>query len=103
MRVRAFAKINRSLRIVGVRPDGYHELRTEFQSIALHDTLSLHATRGPFGLTCDDPECPADAPSMHKSSAVILGCALLIPSDATRDIPIIATTAFALRGDEEKH
>ena len=60
MRVRAFAKINRSLRVVGVRPDGFHELRTVFQSIALHDTLSIRDVRGPFQLTCDDPDCPPE-------------------------------------------
>jgi len=60
MRVRAFAKINRSLRVVGVRPDGYHLLRTIFQSIALHDTLVVRERRGPFRLACDDPACPAD-------------------------------------------
>ena len=48
MRVRAFAKINRSLRVLGIRADGYHELRTIFQSIALHDTLTIRAIRGPF-------------------------------------------------------
>ena len=60
MRVRAFAKINRSLRVIATRADGYHELRTIFQSIALHDTLTIRAARGPFRLTCDDPACPAD-------------------------------------------
>ena len=60
MRVRAFAKINLSLRVLGTRADGYHELRTIFQSIALHDTLTIRAVRGPFRLTCDDPACPAD-------------------------------------------
>jgi 4-diphosphocytidyl-2-C-methyl-D-erythritol kinase len=60
MRVRAFAKINRSLRVVGVRPDGFHELRTVFQSIALHDTLTIRAVDGPLQLTCDDPDCPTD-------------------------------------------
>jgi len=60
MRVRAFAKINLSLRVLGMRADGYHELRTIFQSIALHDTLTIRASRGPFRLTCDDPACPAD-------------------------------------------
>ena len=60
MRVRAYAKINLSLRVLAARPDGYHELRTIFQSIALHDTLTIRAARGPFRLTCDDPDCPAD-------------------------------------------
>jgi 4-diphosphocytidyl-2-C-methyl-D-erythritol kinase len=59
-RVRAFAKINRSLEVLGVRPDGFHELRTVFQSIALHDTLTIRAASGAFQLTCDDPACPAD-------------------------------------------
>lgn len=59
-RVRAFAKINRSLEVLGVRPDGFHELRTVFQSIALHDTLAIRAVPGAFQLTCDDPACPAD-------------------------------------------
>ena len=58
--VRAHAKINLSLRVLGTRPDGYHELRTIFQSIALHDTLTIRAARGPFRLTCDDPNCPSD-------------------------------------------
>ena len=43
VKVRAPAKINLSLRVLGVRADGYHELRTIFQSIALHDTLTIRA------------------------------------------------------------
>ena len=72
MRVRAFAKINRSLRVLGVRPDGFHELRTVFQSIALHDTLTIHAVRGPFRFTCDDPECPPDATNLVCRAATQL-------------------------------
>src|SRR5580765_6148498 len=60
VRVSAYAKINLSLRVLGVRPDGYHELRTIFQSIASHDTLAVRARRGPFVLECTAPECPAD-------------------------------------------
>jgi 4-diphosphocytidyl-2-C-methyl-D-erythritol kinase len=59
-RVRAFAKINRSLEVLGVRPDGFHELRTVFQSIALHDTIAIRAVPGALRLTCDDPACPTD-------------------------------------------
>ena len=60
LRVRAFAKINLTLRVVGVRADGYHELRTTFQSLALHDALTFTVARGPFHIACDDPACPVD-------------------------------------------
>jgi 4-diphosphocytidyl-2-C-methyl-D-erythritol kinase len=43
---KAFAKVNMRLEIIGRRPDGYHELRTIFQTISLHDTLELEALRG---------------------------------------------------------
>ena len=69
MRVRAFAKINRSLRVLGTRADGYHELRTIFQSIALHDTLTIRPVRGAFELTCDDPACPADDSNLVARAA----------------------------------
>lgn len=72
MRVRAFAKINRSLRVLGTRADGYHELRTVFQSVALHDTLTIRATRGPFALTCDDPACPVDGTNLIARAAAAM-------------------------------
>lgn len=59
VRVPAFAKVNLCLHIVGRRPDGYHELRTIFQAISLHDTLALRLTRRPgIRLECSDPELP---------------------------------------------
>jgi 4-diphosphocytidyl-2-C-methyl-D-erythritol kinase len=58
--VKAFAKINLTLRVLGVREDGYHTLRTVFQSLALHDTLTFHAASGAFRIGCDDPACPTD-------------------------------------------
>ncbi|HXJ07694.1 MAG TPA: 4-(cytidine 5'-diphospho)-2-C-methyl-D-erythritol kinase [Candidatus Acidoferrum sp.] len=45
VRIPAFAKINLRLDILGKRPDGYHELRTIFQSVSLHDELRLRASR----------------------------------------------------------
>jgi 4-diphosphocytidyl-2-C-methyl-D-erythritol kinase len=40
-RVRALAKLNLDLRVLGKRPDGYHELRTIFQTVSLADTLEI--------------------------------------------------------------
>ncbi len=47
VRVRALAKINLELRVLGKRADGYHELRTIFQTISLADTIDLAFTAGP--------------------------------------------------------
>jgi 4-diphosphocytidyl-2-C-methyl-D-erythritol kinase len=60
VRVNAPAKINLTLHVLGRRPDGYHDLRTTFQSIALHDTLTFVATRGPMRIASSDPRCPTD-------------------------------------------
>jgi len=39
--VRSFAKINLDLRVLGKRPDGYHELRTVFHTISLADRIGI--------------------------------------------------------------
>jgi 4-diphosphocytidyl-2-C-methyl-D-erythritol kinase len=46
VRVRALAKLNLDLRVLGKRPDGYHELRTIFQTISLADSLEIAFTPG---------------------------------------------------------
>ena len=45
VRIPAFAKINLRLDILGKRPDGFHELRTIFQIISLHDDLRLRTSK----------------------------------------------------------
>jgi 4-diphosphocytidyl-2-C-methyl-D-erythritol kinase len=50
VRVPAFAKVNLRLDILGKRSDGYHELRTIFQTISLRDDLRLRPSRHP-GIT----------------------------------------------------
>lgn len=41
VQVRAHAKINLAIDVVGKRTDGYHDLKMIMQSLALHDTLTL--------------------------------------------------------------
>src|ERR1700690_1295048 len=42
--LRALAKINLDLRVLHARPDGYHEIRTVFQTISLADIIDVEFT-----------------------------------------------------------
>lgn len=42
----AHAKVNLTLRVLGLRADGYHEIRTVFQTITLRDRLTFEPLRG---------------------------------------------------------
>ena len=57
----AFAKINLSLRILGKRPDGYHEIRTLYQTVDLHDDLEVELVlrEGGVHVECGDPAVPS--------------------------------------------
>jgi 4-diphosphocytidyl-2-C-methyl-D-erythritol kinase len=59
--VRSFAKINLGLGIGALRPDGFHELRTIYQTIALHDVIRVQVGRGSgIELRSEDPRVPQD-------------------------------------------
>jgi len=54
MQVRAPAKINLTLRVLGKRADGFHELESIFQMLTLADVLTLDSADG-LTFTCSDP------------------------------------------------
>lgn len=69
----AFAKINLGLRVLGRRPDGYHELRTVFQTITLHDELTFSARNDErIELVCAQPDIPTDESNLVHRAAVAL-------------------------------
>lgn len=73
---RAHAKVNLDLRVLGTRADGFHELRTVFQSIELHDTLTFAPRRGEFRLRCREAGVPTDESNLVWRAAAALWRAL---------------------------
>ena len=59
--VRSFAKINLGLKIGPLREDGFHELRTIYQTIALSDTVRVDVSKGlGIEVVCKDQRVPCD-------------------------------------------
>jgi 4-diphosphocytidyl-2-C-methyl-D-erythritol kinase len=58
--VRAFAKVNLGLEVLGPRQDGYHELRTVFQTVDLADRICLERRPSGITLSCSHPDVPTD-------------------------------------------
>ena len=75
VRLPAFAKVNLCLHVLGRRPDGYHELRTIFQAIALRDTLELSIAklRG-IELEVSDPALSAGPDNLVYRAIEAIGC-----------------------------
>lgn len=72
--VRSFAKINLGLAIGPRREDGFHELRTVYQTIALHDRVRLEVARGRgIEVRCPDPRVPEnDSNTCHRMAELVL-------------------------------
>jgi len=69
-RVRSYAKVNLGLEVMGAREDGYHELRTLFQTIDLHDDVVLRPRRdGAVTIACDHPLVPNDDTNLAVRAA----------------------------------
>jgi 4-diphosphocytidyl-2-C-methyl-D-erythritol kinase len=75
----AFAKINWSLRVLSKRADGYHEIDTVFQTIGLHDAISITTTeKNDIVLSCDDRSLSSDERNLvwRAASALQVRCAI---------------------------
>lgn len=67
----AFAKLNLYLGIHGLREDGYHELETVFQSIALQDLVAIAVhDRGGISLRCNKAYLPTDEKNLAYKAAL---------------------------------
>ncbi len=64
----AFAKVNRSLVVLGKRSDGFHELDTVFQAVGLTDRLTFEES-DLLTLDVDDPSIPSGAENLVLRAA----------------------------------
>jgi 4-diphosphocytidyl-2-C-methyl-D-erythritol kinase len=69
--VRAYAKINLGLRILGRRKDGYHDIETVFHRIDLFDEVSLAPADG-LTLECFPESLPSDERNLCYQAAQLL-------------------------------
>ena len=70
IRLPAYAKLNLFLEILGRRADGFHDIETVFQTIDLHDDVTVELTARPgISLACDDATLPCDATNLAWRAA----------------------------------
>jgi 4-diphosphocytidyl-2-C-methyl-D-erythritol kinase len=68
--LRSFAKINLGLYIGPLREDGFHELRTVYQTIALHDRIGVRVVPGEgVEIRCADERVPKDSANTCYATA----------------------------------
>ncbi len=98
MRVRALAKINLGLDVVGKREDGYHEVCMVMQTIQMYDVINLYKTSRPgIRLRTNLPYIPTDERNLvYKAAQMLLDefhiqCGLRI--DLQKFIPVSAGMA----------
>ena len=92
--VPAFAKINLGLEVLRRRDDGFHELRTIFQTIDLSDEIVLSPRRGRPVVRCEHPDVPSDESNLALRAAVELrrfaGIDAGVEISLTKRIPVAA-------------
>ncbi len=73
MQVLAPAKINLSLRVLGKRPDGFHEIETLISPISLSDTIHFEKQNRWIDFSCDDPTlCAGDDNLVVRAAKLFL-------------------------------
>ncbi|MHC1720224.1 MAG: 4-(cytidine 5'-diphospho)-2-C-methyl-D-erythritol kinase [Clostridiaceae bacterium] len=97
MLLKAYAKINLSLDVVGKRADGYHLLRMIMQSIDLYDLVSIAKKSEGVELFCDKPYVPSDERNIAYKAAELFFSEYKIKGgvsiDIKKNIPVAAGLA----------
>lgn len=90
-KLRSLAKINLDLRVLHKRADGFHELRTVFQTISLADTIAIeYEPARRTELLLDDPQAIPDNLILRAARAVLdeMRTSARIRFHLTKNIPM---------------
>jgi len=90
--LRSYAKLNLFLQVLRKRSDGFHSLKTLFERISLHDTVTFKPRHdGRIVLTCTNPELPVDERNIAMRAALLLRkrCRRQLDPGAGADIHIL--------------
>lgn len=67
---RAYGKVNLTLDVLGLRPDGYHEMRMVMQTVSLYDTVTVRRGTGqPWQLCCSAVDLPCGPENLAWKAA----------------------------------
>ena len=72
IKVKARAKINLSLDVKARRPDGYHDICTVMQTIALHDLVTIEKAGRGLEVTCNNPKVPSGNGNIAYKAAQLM-------------------------------
>ncbi len=93
--VRSFAKINLGLYIGAVRSDGFHTLRTVYQTIRLHDIVRVSVGRGSgIEILCNDPRVPLD----HSNTCFRIAVLVIDALGAKGKVSVAIEKALPVQG-----
>ena len=98
LEIKAYAKINWTLDVLFKREDGYHELRTIYQTVSLHDSLRFGKTSRAIEIVCDDPRVPCDETNLVFKAAALLRQATGVSKGARIEIVKRIPVAAGLGG-----
>jgi len=95
LRIKAPAKINIRLKVVGKRPDGYHELVSIMTPVEIFDVLDLTVSSGgPIAIACEGRDIPADESNLAYRAArdfmSMTGIDDGVSISLTKNIPVAA-------------
>ena len=99
MRLRALAKINLGLDVVGKREDGYHEVRMVMQTIQMYDVLEMEKKAEPgITLTTNIPYVPTDERNLVYKAARMLMDEFHIEEGLTMNLEKFIPVAAGMAG-----